>query len=131
MRTLEAAHVDTGEVETLTNLTSTLPQDSTLRDFLDALVRAISAGQDVSVLAPQQPMTPAEAAKWLGVSRVHVYKLMDRGDLPFVRVGSDRRTTFADVEKFQATQEDARRDFARRAARPDETRRAAAQSLSA
>jgi len=36
-------------------------------------------------------MRPAEAAAFLGVSRSLIYELMATGDIPYVRVRSDRR----------------------------------------
>jgi len=36
-------------------------------------------------------MRPAEAAAFLGVSRSLIYDLMASGDIPYVRVRSDRR----------------------------------------
>jgi excisionase family DNA binding protein len=33
----------------------------------------------------------SEAAKFLSVSRSHIYKLMDQGQLPYVKIGKSRR----------------------------------------
>lgn len=43
-------------------------------------------------------LTTGEAARILGSSRQHVVDLCDRGDLPFVTVGTHRRVRRADVE---------------------------------
>lgn len=129
MRTIEAATVAHEDLTALSDLTAALPGDSTLRDFLDDLVASLREGADVSVVANEKQMTPAEAAKLLGVSRVHVYKLMDRNELPFVRVGNDRRTTLADVLEFQAAQDEHRRTMAERAAHPHDARLAAINGL--
>lgn len=129
MQTLEARRVDIHEVATLTRMTETLPEQSALRDFLTEVVNAVHAGENISVVAQEQQVSPAIAAKMLGVSRVHVYKLMDRGDLDFVRVGNDRRTTLAHVEAFKKTQNDVRAEMARRAAHPERTRESARQAL--
>lgn len=129
MQTLEAARVDVGEVATLSRMAQTLPEASPLRDFLTDVVDAVRDGEDISVVANEQLLSPALAAKMLGVSRVHVYKLMDRGDLHFVRVGNDRRTTLTDIAAFQQTQDPARREMARRAAHPHSVRRDAASEI--
>lgn len=129
MQTLEARRVDTHEVTALSEMTESLPEASPLRDFLTKVVQSVRAGADISVVAQEEQIAPSLAAKMLGVSRVHVYKLMDRGDLPFVRVGNDRRTTLADVEAFKASQADARTAMARRAAHPAPTREAARKAL--
>lgn len=129
MQTLEAQNVDTHEVATLSKMTDALPEQSPLRSFLAEVVDAVRAGENISVLAQEQQVSPAIVAKMLGVSRVHVYKLMDRGDLPFVRVGNDRRATLAQVEAFKNSQNEARAEMARRAAHPEKTREAALQAL--
>lgn len=131
MRTLDASTVSHGDLDELSTLTDRLPEHSPLREFLQQLRDTVAAGTDVTVAAATKQMTPAAAAKLIGVSRGHVYKLMDTGHLPFVRVGNDRRTTLAEVEAFLQTQEDARREMAHRAAHPDVTRAAALQEYAA
>ena len=32
-----------------------------------------------------------EVAQWLSVSRSHVYQLMERGELPYIKIGKNRR----------------------------------------
>lgn len=129
MRTLEASAVPAEDLTQLSTLASKFSQSSPLRDFLEEVVSSVRSGTDVSVVAEQQ-MTPAAAAKLLGVSRVHVYKLMDRGELPHVRVGNDRRTTLADVMRFRESQDDVRRSMAERAAHPHKARQAAIDAIS-
>lgn len=129
MQTLEARQVDSREVAALSQMTESLPEASPLRDFLSEVVKSVRDGADVSVVAQEQQIAPSLAAKMLGVSRVHVYKLMDRGDLAFVRVGNDRRTTLAHVEAFKSTQVEARSEMARRAAHPGSAREAALKAL--
>lgn len=131
MQTLEAGRVDRTEVGELADMTARLPEDSVLRGFLDEIVAAVESGEDISVFAQTQQLTPSVAAKLLGVSRVHVYRLMDRGELEFKRVGSDRRTTLAAVESFRAQQDGVRKDMALRAAHPHAARSAAAKDLAA
>lgn len=36
-------------------------------------------------------VTALEASKFLGVSRSHIYALMERGELPYSRFGNSRR----------------------------------------
>lgn len=129
MQTLEAQRVAKHEVTALSELTESLPETSPLRGFLVEILTSVRNGADISVVAQEQQISPSLASKMLGVSRVHVYKLMDRGDLPFVRVGNDRRTTLAHVEAFKRTQAEARMEMARRAAHPGATREAALRAL--
>ena len=129
MLTLDAVDVQSSDLDALDRLATDLPDNSPLRDFLEHVAACVRAGEDITVVAEQQQMTPATAAKLLGVSRVHVYKLMDLGDLPFTRVGNDRRTTMADVVAFLKAQEEARSRSAYRAAHPSESRAKAFQSI--
>lgn len=129
MLTLDAGVVPSSDLEALDQLATDLPDTSPLRDFLEAVAAAVRAGDDITVVAERQQMTPATAAKLLGVSRVHVYKLMDLGELPFSRVGNDRRTTMADVMTLLKSQEEARMQMARRAAHPAEPRAKAFRSI--
>jgi excisionase family DNA binding protein len=51
--------------------------------------------------APDDMLTTGEAARLLNSSRQHVVDLCNRGDLPFVTVGTHRRVTRADVESVR------------------------------
>ncbi len=50
--------------------------------------------------ATGEMLTPAEAAELLGVSRTQVYKQMDMGVIPYVKVFSTRRIPRSYVEGF-------------------------------
>lgn len=129
MQTLQADALTHLEVAKLEEASRGLPPAGVLKEFLDELISAVRAGKDIQVVASTKQMTPTETAKLLGVSRVHVYKLMDRGEIEFTRVGKDRRTTLAAVAAFQKKQADARREFAMRAAHPTSAREDALNSL--
>lgn len=55
-------------------------------------------------------LTTGEAARFLGVSRQHVADMCDRGDLPFVTVGTHRRIRRADLQLAQARTQRLTRD---------------------
>ncbi len=42
----------------------------------------------------------AEVAEYLGLSRAAVYRLMDRGELPYAKLGYARRVRWSDVESY-------------------------------
>jgi excisionase family DNA binding protein len=44
--------------------------------------------------------TPIQAAKIMGISRSHVYTLMDQGRLGSVNIGRCRRITVNQIEQF-------------------------------
>ncbi len=49
---------------------------------------------------PQKLLRVVEVAQWLALSRSCVYTLMDRGDLPYVRIGKSRRVRPEDVTRL-------------------------------
>jgi excisionase family DNA binding protein len=55
-------------------------------------------------IAPQQPvrllLTPAEAAKALGISRASLYPLLMRKEIPSIRIGGLRRVPIAALQHY-------------------------------
>ena len=49
------------------------------------------AGSEQQALVADGLMTVSEAAAFLSLSRATLYTLMDRGELPFVKLGRSRR----------------------------------------
>ncbi len=63
-----------------------------------AKAKAIVADENAALA---DMLTTGEAARLLNSSRQHVVNLCDRGDLPFVTVGTHRRVRRADVESLR------------------------------
>ena len=81
------------------------------RPLADVIVRAaelLAAGRRVTVVADDEMLTTQEAADQLNVSRQYVVRLIDRGDLPAVKVGSHRRLRPGDVGAFKANRDKTR-----------------------
>jgi len=77
---------------------------------LTHIVRAMLQGQSVSVLAENEAFTTQAAADFLGVSRPHLVKMLEEGDIPFHRVGSHRRVQLMDLRQYQKKRDTQRRD---------------------
>lgn len=82
-----------------------------LADVMARAAALMAEGRQVSVVAGDEMLTTQGAAERLNVSRQYVVRLVDRGRLPAVKVGSHRRLRASDVEAFRV-QRDAERDAA-------------------
>lgn len=86
-------------------------------EALRKVLEAMSRGDSVTVIPHDKQLTSQEAAEILSVSRPHLIKLLDRGELPFHRVGTHRRIKIEDALAYRE-----RRDAERRAALAELTR---------
>ncbi len=113
--------------EDLTDVVAALKRLSTgnaLAEDLRKIADAVQAGRDVVVVSAEDELTPTQAAKVLGMSRPHLYKLLDDGVLCAHSVGTHRRIRATDLEAFRVRREDGRRELAETFAHSDESRTA-------
>ena len=129
MQTLDAQHVPADHLDRLDEMASGLPEGSELGAALGEIVRTVRAGAGVVVASEDEHVTPVVAGRLLGMSRTHLYKVMDSGDLPFVRVGRDRRVSVADLLEFRSGREQARKSLAERFAHAGAARAAIVDGL--
>ena len=87
--------------------TETLPNN--LYSFLLRLLADLRAGQSVTLLQSRHEFTTIEASKVLGMSRQFLVRLLEKGEIPFHKVGTHRRIYARDVLGYKA-----KRDLSRR-----------------
>jgi excisionase family DNA binding protein len=62
---------------------------------------ALSRGQAISIAPRDKQLTTMEAAEFLGMSRPTLIKFLERGDIPFHKVGRHRRVILRDLITYQ------------------------------
>ena len=65
------------------------------------ILKAMSEGKPISIVPVATEVTTQKAAEILGCSRPHLVKLLEEGEIEFVKVGKHRRIMFEDVVKFK------------------------------
>ncbi len=73
---------------------------SALHLLLDVLTE-ISAGNAVSIISVHAELTTQEAADVLNVSRPFLVQLLERGEVPFHKIGTHRRIRYQDVIAYK------------------------------
>jgi len=96
--------------------TVTLPE--AIVDILFHVAENLSKGRAVALVAFDSQLSTQQAARFLGVSRPHLVKLLERGEIDYTKVGAHRRIKFEDVVRFKEN-----RDAKRRAALEEMTRK--------
>jgi excisionase family DNA binding protein len=79
---------------------------SALRLLVDILAE-LADGNAVKVVPVHAELTTQEAADLLNVSRPHLIKLLEDGQLLFHRTGKHRRVRFADLMQFKESRDQA------------------------
>ena len=128
MQTIETANIPVEQLDALEQyaLTSAGPE---LRDVLLSLSRCVRDGAAFAIIHGAPALTPNQAAESLGMSRTHLYKLLDRGEIVSHRVGRDRRIRLSDLIDFETQRQRDNRELAERFANQQKTRSGAIDEL--
>lgn len=120
--------VPADDLSALAEFASSL-EESQLRDLLLGLSEILQDGGVATLLGGDKYYTPSQVASRLGMSRAHLYKLLDSGQIPSHRVGRDRRIKGGDIVLFEKQRQAERRELAERFANAAAIRESAVDEL--
>lgn len=68
--------------------------------ILGKVLEEMAMGNSVEITSIASELTTQQAADLLNVSRPHLIKLLETGKIPFKKVGTHRKVTLKDVQKY-------------------------------
>jgi excisionase family DNA binding protein len=77
--------------------------------FLNTILKQMAQGKAISVIPSETEVSTQQAAEILNVSRPHVVKLVESGEIPYHKVGTHRRIKLKDIERYKQCQDKERR----------------------
>jgi len=80
---------------------ATLALHRSLSELLMEMLRVIGDGDAVTLVPVHKQLSTQQAADLLNVSRPHLTKLLDRGDIPHEKVGRHRRVKAKDLFDYR------------------------------
>ncbi len=87
-----------------------IPLPEPLFQILRYAAGMLVRGERITLAPVTNDLSTQEAADLLGVSRPHLIKLLDSGEIPFTKTGRNRRVRFGDVNTFRRKRDAERRE---------------------
>ncbi len=78
-----------------TGETITIPKNALL--LLTEILDKMAHGKSITILPSDSDISTQQAADMLNVSRPHIVKILEKGEIPFNKVGSHRRIKLSDI----------------------------------
>ena len=70
--------------------------------LLKLIISNMAQGRSVALMPTDAEITTQQAAEILNVSRPHVIKLLEKGEIPYRKVGSHRRILLQDILDYES-----------------------------
>lgn len=86
----------------------TIPES--VYQVLRQVIHAMALGQAISIAPQEQEMTTQQAADILNVSRPYLIKLLEQGEIPYIKVGTHRRVRSQDLMTYKQQRDIKRRE---------------------
>lgn len=93
---------------------------ASMYEVLRRAAHQLAAGQAVAITPVGMQLSTQQAADLLGVSRPHVVKLLETGEIPYTKTGKHRRVLLSEVMAYRDRQAGRRSEALDRLARRSE-----------
>ncbi len=70
--------------------------------LLSAIINNMAQGKSIALMPTDAQITTQQAAEILNVSRPYVIKLLEKGEIPYIKVGSHRRILLQDILEYES-----------------------------
>src|SRR5262249_49870741 len=82
-----------------------IPLPPSLSLVLRQSIYHLMRGRSISIVPVNKGLTTQDAANVLSVSRPYLIKLLEKGEIPYVWVGNQRRIQYRDILEYQDRRE--------------------------
>jgi len=112
MTIVKPTEVSSTELSSLESIIDVELPSGALKTFLTNVSTDLRRGATIVSAADDDIYTPSEAAHVLGLSRTHLYKVLDAGALKYHSVGSHKRILAGDLFEYRNRMFEAQRQTA-------------------